>query len=49
MIKKVIKKLSAKPTLGTYYIIGDAIYYSTIDHGIDHSKFWQMLIPHISL
>ena len=47
MREKVIKKLSAKPTLGTFYIIEDAIYYSTIDHGIDHSKFWQMLVPEI--
>jgi hypothetical protein len=43
--RKVVKKLAARPTLGTFYIINDAIYYSTINHGIDHSKFWQMLVP----
>lgn len=47
MKKKIIKKLSGRPMLGSFYILGDAIYYSTIKHGIDHSKLWQIIVPKI--
>jgi len=39
-----IKKEAAKPMLGTFYVLGNAIYYSTLgDGGLAHANLW----PHI--
>lgn len=40
-----IKKEAKKPMLGTYYILGNAIYYSTLgDGGLPHAKLWPQII-----
>jgi hypothetical protein len=41
---ETLEKTAAKPTLGSFYIVGNAIYYSTIDGGIAHDKLWKEIV-----
>ena len=47
LLKKVVKKLAKKgPTLGSFYLIGDAVYYSTINSCLDHMDLWKKVVNH---
>jgi len=43
IIKKVLSNLK-KPTLGSFYILGGTIYFSTIRAGFDHKKLWEIIV-----
>lgn len=38
------KKLAAKPTLGSFFILGEAIYYNKIKNGLDHLQLWKIIV-----
>lgn len=35
------------PRLGSFYILGGAIYYNFLGEGIGHSKLWQLIVPKV--
>ena len=43
IIKKVLAKLS-RPTLGSFYILGETVYFSTIRAGLDHKELWKIIV-----
>jgi len=48
-IKKVLDKLAGlgRPTLGTFYILGGVIYYSTMGAGKEHKELWKIIVNRV--
>ena len=44
ILSKVVKKLSKKPERGSFYIVGDALYYSTSRGGLGHPILWRRIV-----
>ena len=39
-----INKEAGGPQIGSFYILNNAIYYSTINQGIPHDKLWKEIV-----
>ena len=46
IIKKVLAKLN-RPTLGSFYILGGTIYFSTNRAGLDHKELWKIIVDKV--